>query len=93
MKIIVKNGYLAVNEIADRLKTKQGIELIKPIDSESQMSLCEVIADEDGSEYKVGDRIHTTKIIPEDALIFDKKGEKHSFWYVKEEDVRAIIEE
>ena len=93
VKLQPKNGYLLVEarQKGEMAETKSGIVLPDDIDSDHQTSMARVIATCDVSEYKIGDIVLFSKLMPDDVMVEDKDGKRITCWFVREEDIKGLI--
>ena len=92
MKLIPKNNHIIVKEPDRETQTKMGIiipEGANKLDDE-QVAQGEVLVGVD--EYEKGDWVMFHKVLPIDVVIEDEKGENIKIWFLKVEDVLAVIE-
>ncbi|MCH7748248.1 MAG: hypothetical protein IH939_09135 [Acidobacteria bacterium] len=92
MNLQPKNGYLIVKALEPKKMTETGIVLPEGAqeDDEQQTSFCEVLAIPDESEYKKGETVLFSKLVPDDVMV-EVDGKKELWWFVKETDVKAIL--
>ena len=92
MKLSPKNDHLIVKEPDRETQTKMGIilpESANKLDDE-QVAQGEVLVGCD--EYEKGDWVMFHKVLPIDVIIEDESGEKMRIWFLKAEDVLAVID-
>ena len=96
MNLIPKNNHLIVKEPDRETQTKEGIVIpeVGNRRDDEQVAQGEVIgAQKNVSEIvKVGDWVMFHKVLPIDVVIEDNKGKKMKVWFLKLEDVLAVIE-
>ena len=94
MKIIPQNNYLLVKPVPKKEAMKSGIIIPQSteIDSEAQTSHCEIVEVSDGSEYKKGQIVLFSKLVPDDMMVETESGGQETLWFVHERDIKAIIE-
>ena len=92
MHLIPKNNLLVIKEPPRELQTKMGIVLpdIANARDDEQVAQGEVLFS-DVEEYKPGMMIMFHKVLPIDAEI-EMNNEQFRIWFLKREDVLAIIE-
>ena len=92
MKLIPKNNILIVKEPDRETQTKMGIILpdIANRRDDEQVAQGELLAD--SGDYKKGDWVLFHKVLPVDAMIKDDKGEDIKVWFLKAEDVLAVLD-
>ena len=93
MQLIPKNNHLIVKEPDRETQTKEGIilpEIANARDNE-QVAQGEVIGS-DSALIKVGAWVLFHKVLPVDAMIQNEKGKDVKVWFLKLEDVLAVIE-
>ena len=90
MKIEPKNGYMPVRS-DKKLITESGLILPVESDDEAQTTHAVVVIPFEGSEYKVGDIVLFSKLVPDDVVIEDEKGEKQTLWFVKVNSIKGVI--
>ena len=99
MKIEPKNGYMLVR--ADKkLTTAAGILLPVESDDEAQTTHAVVVVPPEASlekpytsEYKVGDIVLFSKLVPDDVVIEDENGKQQTLWFVKVSSIKGVIKQ
>lgn len=92
MKLIPKNDYIVVKELPKSSVSSSGIILPVEEDDEAQTSHCEVVEVCPGSEYKKGQIVLFSKLVPDDVQVKTEKGDMEKYWFVKETDIKAVLE-
>ena len=92
MKLSPRNDILIVKEPDRETQTKMGIILpdIANRRDDEQVAQGELLAD--SGEYSKGDWVLFHKVLPVDAMIKDDKGNDIKVWFLKAEDVLAVLD-
>ena len=92
MHLIPKNDILIVKEPDRETQTKEGIVIpdIANRRDDEQVAQGELLAD--SGEYLQGDWVLFHKVLPIDAMIKDEEGEDIRVWFLKAEDVLAVLD-
>ena len=94
MRIVPQNSYLLVKPVPKKEVLNSGIiiPVTTEIDIEAEISHCEIIEVSEGSKYKKGQIVLFSKLVPDNMQIELESGERVEYWFVREEDIKAIIE-
>ena len=85
----MKNGFLATVPLTGETERKSGL-VIPDNEDMTQTTHAEVVAVAKGSEYKEGQVVLFSKLVPDDFQL-EHEGKFTTLWFVKESDIKAIL--